>query len=93
MVISTGLDGKMDRNFIEERRRNSLGAEVVADGEQQLIVAGKRVGEKRGIAAAIGVGDGFGEQFTVARWRRMRTPWAGLPETVSRTCVVSFPIG
>lgn len=43
-----------------------MGAEVVADGEEQLVLAGKRVGEKRGVAAAIRVGEGVGEQFAVA---------------------------
>lgn len=40
MVVAAGFDDEVDGDFIEKSRWSALGAEVGADGENQLIRAG-----------------------------------------------------
>ena len=54
---------QMDGNFVEVGGWCPLAAEVVADGGEELVVAGCGVCEERGIAAAVGVGEGVGEEL------------------------------
>ena len=73
MVIPPGFEGELDRNFIQERRRDAVGPEVVAHLEYQPVFAGNRVVEQRGIAAAIGIRHGICEEFVVAVELEMHT--------------------
>lgn len=63
MVVAAGFDGEMDGNFVEERGGRAVGAEVVADGELELVSAGCCVREERGIAASVVIGEDVGEEL------------------------------
>ena len=59
----TGFDLEVDRNDVEKGGGDVLGAEVVADVEEELVGAWGHGGalEERGVATAGGVGGGVGE--------------------------------
>ena len=84
MVVAAGFNGEVDGNFVEKRGGDALGAEVVADGENELVVAGRCVREEWGIAAAVGIGAGFGEELAVLEEADANFP-GGVPKAVSST--------
>ena len=63
----TGFDLEVDGNDVEEGGGDVLGAEVVADVEEELVGARGHGGafEERGVATAGGVGGGVGEEGVV----------------------------
>ena len=63
MVIPPGFEGEVDRDFIQEWRRDAVGPEVVAHLENQPVFAGNRVIEQRRISAAVGVRHRVREKF------------------------------
>jgi len=67
MIVATGLDGKMDGDFVEEWRGGALSEEVFADGEKQLVVPGECIGEEGGVATAVGTGRGVGKELAAVK--------------------------
>ena len=68
MIGLTDFDLEVDGNDVEEGARDVLGAEVVADVEEELVGTGEHgvALEEGGVAAAGGVGGGIGEVGGVA---------------------------
>ena len=64
----TDFDLEVDGNDVEEGARDVLGAEVVADVEEELVGTGEHgvALEEGSVAAAGGVGCGIGEEGGVA---------------------------
>lgn len=63
VVVPARLDEEVDGDFFEEGGGGALSSEVIADGENELVGAGRGIGEEGGIAAAIAVGEGICEDL------------------------------
>jgi hypothetical protein len=66
VVISPGLDGEANGNFIEKRRIGSPCAKVVADRKYEFTGTWCGIGKQWRVAAAVGIGEGVGEEFAIA---------------------------